>query len=35
MLAETILETSHAEHITGAFSIPSFPEDLLETSTSS
>lgn len=35
MLAGTILETSHAEHITGGFSILPFPEDLPEISTSS
>lgn len=31
MLAGTILETSHAEHITGGFSVLPFPEDLPET----
>lgn len=35
MLAGIILEASHAERITGGFSIPPFPEDLPETLTSS
>lgn len=30
MLAGIILETSHAEHITGGFFILPFPEDLLD-----